>query len=402
VTDGPRSALPEPVAARISSAGFPLAVQLPDGRAESFGAGEPLLEVRAVNERGVEALCSLKELEVVEAYMRGDIDLEGDLLAAMDLRDVLSDTQLHIKAWTFLQPLIFGRKRLNPGWIAKHYDSENMQLFATDETYNVYTPGVYLSDDDSLEEGAERKLEYAFESLGLRAGDSVLDVGCGWGGFVRYCAARGVAATGISLSRHQLDFARRRLDEDGLQATLLYQDFFTYEPGRRFDAISLMGVIEDLSDYDKVMGRLSGWLRPGGRIYLDFAAVDRRFGVPSFVTKYVWPGAFRMVYLPSFTRALAKHHLDMVEMLGDRRNYYLWVRGGYERWMRLREEIVEAAGEETWRMMRLLMAGTAHVMSERSARATAYRVVLRPRAAGPAAGAARDRGEATLASGSPP
>ena len=132
---------------------------------------------------------------------------------------------------------------------------------------------------------------------------------------------------------------------------------------------------------------------------MDFAAVDRRFGVSSFVTKYVWPGAFRMVYLPSFTRALAKHHFDIVEMHNDRRNYYLWVRGGYERWMRRRPEIVEAAGKETWRMMRLLMAGTAHVMSEGSTRATAYRIVVRPRAAPVAA---RDRGEATLASGSRP
>jgi cyclopropane-fatty-acyl-phospholipid synthase len=392
--------LPEHVSTRLASASFPLLVRMPDGRAESFGGGEPLLEVRAVNERGLAAVCSLKELEVVEAYMRGDVDFDGDLLAAMDLREVLSDTQLHIRAWTFVQPLLFGRKRLNPGWIAKHYDSENMQLFAADDAYNVYTPGVYLGEDDSLEEGAERKLEYAFESLGLRAGDSLLDVGCGWGGFVRYCAGRDVAATGIGLSRHQLDFARRRVEEDGLVATLVYEDFFNYEPGSRFDAISLMGSIEDLSDYDKVMARLAAWLRPGGRVYLDFAAVDRRFGVPSFVTKYVWPGAFRMVYLPSFTRALAKHHFDIVEMHNDRRNYHLWVRAGYERWMRRREEIVEAAGEETWRMMRLLMAGTAHVMSERSTRATAYRLVLRPRAA--AGTAARDRGEATLGSGSPP
>jgi cyclopropane-fatty-acyl-phospholipid synthase len=392
--------LPERASARLASASFPLLVRLPDGRVESFGPGEPLLEVRALNEGGLEALCSLKELEVVEAYMRGDLDLDGDLLAAMDLRDVLSDTQLHVKAWTFIQPLLFGRRRLNPGWIAKHYDSENMQLFAADVAYNVYTPGIYLSEDDSLEEGAERKLEYAFRSLGLRSGNAVLDVGCGWGGFLRYCAQRDVAVTGISLSRHQLDFARRRLEQDGLDATLLYQDFFTYEPGSRFDAISLMGVIEDLSNYDEVMARLAAWLRPGGRVYMDFAAVDRRFGVPSFVTKYVWPGAFRMVYLPSFTRALAKHHFDIVEMENDRRNYHLWVRGGYERWMQRKQEIVEAAGEETWRMMRLLMAGTAHVMSERSTRATAYRLVLQPRAA--AGAAPRDRGEATLASGSPP
>jgi cyclopropane-fatty-acyl-phospholipid synthase len=385
------------VSEKLAAASVPLTVRFPDGATQSFGAGEPVIEVVIENDAGLAAVSSLEELKVIEAYMRGDIDLEGDLFAAADLRSVMSDRQLVTRAWTFVEPALRGRRKLNPHWIAKHYDSENMQLYAIDETYNVYTPGVYLSEDDTLEEGAERKLEYAFESLALKPGDSLLDVGCGWGGFVRYCSARGVDATGISLSRHQLDFARRRLEEDGLEATLLYQDFFDYEPPARFDAISLMGSIEDLSEYDEVMRRLTAWLRPGGRVYLDFASVDRRFGIASFVTKYVWPGAFRMVYLPSFTRALAKHHVDIVELHNDRSNYNQWVRSGYERWMRRKPEIVAAAGETTWRMMRMLMAGTGHLMSERSTRATAYRVVIQPRAA-----PVRARDEATLVSGSPP
>jgi cyclopropane-fatty-acyl-phospholipid synthase len=391
--------LPERVARRLASVRVPLAVRLPDGGLETFGVGEPVLVVDVANERGLAAVCSLEELKLVEAYMRGDLDMEGDLFAAMDARDVLSDRQVLVKAWTFIQPVLFGRRRLNPQWIAKHYDSENMQLFATDQAYQVYTPGVYLSEDDSLEEGAERKLEYAFRSLQLRPGDSLLDVGCGWGGFVRYCASRDVNVTGISLSRHQLDFARARLEEDGLDATLLYQDFFSFEPPSRFDAISLMGSIEDLADYGKVMRRLEAWLRPGGRIYMDFASVDRPFGVASFVTKYVWPGAFRMVYLPAFTFALARHHFEIVEMHNDRLNYEQWVRTGYERWMRRKPEVVDAAGETIWRMMRILMTSTAHLMSDRSTRATAYRLVLRSRAA---QAAARDRDEASLAADSRP
>jgi cyclopropane-fatty-acyl-phospholipid synthase len=391
--------LPERVSRRLASVRVPLAVRMPDGAIERFGAGEPVLVVEVANERGLAAVSSLEELKLVEAYMRGDLDLEGDLFAAMDARDVLSDRQLLVKAWTFIQPALFGRRRLNPKWIAKHYDSENMQLFAADQAYQVYTPGVYLTEDDSLEEGAERKLEHAFRSLHLMPGDSLLDVGCGWGGFVRYCAGRDVDVTGISLSRHQLDFARARLEEDGLDATLLYQDFFAFEPRTRFDAISLMGSIEDLADYGKVMRRLAAWLRPGGRIYMDFASVDRPFGVASFVTKYVWPGAFRMVYLPAFTRALARQHFEIVEMHNDRLNYEQWVRTGYERWMRRKPEVVEAAGETTWRMMRILMTSTAHLMSDRSTRATAYRLVLRSRAA-PAA--SRDRDEASLALDSRP
>jgi cyclopropane-fatty-acyl-phospholipid synthase len=277
--------------------------------------------------------------------------------------------------------LLLGRRRLNPRWIAKHYDSQNMQLFALDELYNVYTPGVYEADDDTLEQGAERKLALAFDALGLRAGDSLLDVGCGWGGFLRFCARRGVDATGISLSRHQLEFARQRLEEDGLSATTRYQDFFSYQPERRFDAISLMGSIEDLSSYREVLRRLRAWLAPGGRVYLDFAGRDRPWGIASFVTKHVWPGAFRMVYLPAFTRALARTHFDVVEMHSDRSNYHRWARLGLERWTERRDAVLAAADERTWRLMHVLTAGTAYVMGPRSTWATAYRVVLESRAA---------------------
>jgi cyclopropane-fatty-acyl-phospholipid synthase len=364
---------------RLIESGLGLTLRAPDGRVESYGEADGLV-VTAHNERGMRALRSFDELTVVDAYLAGDIDIDGDLIAGMDLRAVMSDMRVFTRAWTFLQPLLLGRRRLNPGWVGKHYDSANMQLYGIDEEYQVYTPGLYLTDEDTMEEGAGRKLEYAFRALNLKSGDSLLDVGCGWGGFSRFCARRGVEVTGISLSNHQLEFARRHLAEEGLAADLRYQDFFDFEPGRQFDAICLMGSIEELSDYDKVMAKLRAWLRPGGLVYLDFAAVDRRFGVASFVTRYIWPGAFRMVYLPHFTRALARSHFDVVELRNDRRNYHLWAKFGYDKWIRRRDEVLQAFDERTWRMMHILQAGTAHIMSSRSIWATAYRVVLERRA----------------------
>jgi cyclopropane-fatty-acyl-phospholipid synthase len=368
------------VARKVAAANYPVTIRMSDGSTQSFG-DEPRLEVVVTHERALKALESLDELSIVDAYLRGDLDLVGDLVSGMDLRNLLTDTNVWIKAWTLIQPVLMGRRRLNPAWVAKHYDSENIQIYAIDQDYQVYTPGLYLTDDDSLEEGAERKLEYAFRALDLSAGASVLDVGCGWGGFARYCARRGVSFTGISLSRHQLEYAKRQLVAEGLQAELLYQDLFTFAPDRRFDAISLMGSIEELADYPKVMHCLDRWLKPGGLIYLDFASVDRRFGVATFVTRYVWPGSFRMVHLPSFTSAVTAREFDIVDIRNDRRNYYLWAKAGYERWMLRHDEIVQAADERTWRLMRLLMAGTAHLMSERSTWATAYRVVLERRSA---------------------
>jgi cyclopropane-fatty-acyl-phospholipid synthase len=275
--------------------------------------------------------------------------------------------------------LLVGRRRCNPRWIAKHYDADNVQLLAADEWYQTYTPGAYESDDDSMEIGAERKLAVAFEALRLRPGARLLDVGCGWGGFLRYSAARGVEAEGITLSRQQLAFTQERLRHEGLEARVRYQDFFTFEPGRQFDAISLMGVIEDLADYPRVMRRVSRWLQPGGRIYFDFAASPGPFGVSSFITKHVWPGRFRLVYLPAFLRAAGRSGLVVVEMHNDRRNYRLWVRKVHDRWVERKDDVLKVADEQTWRLFRLLHAGVTATMEDSTQRASAYRLVLAPR-----------------------
>jgi cyclopropane-fatty-acyl-phospholipid synthase len=160
----------------------------------------------------------VSELRIAEAYLDGGIDVAGDLVAAMDVRPALSDVRLLLRGWTLLEPLVLGRRRLNPRWVAKHYDAGDMQLLAIDERYNLYTPGLYENEDDPLEAGAERRLEHVFAALGLERGAALLDVGCGWGGFLRYCAARDVDATGISLSRHQLAHPRACLQADRLGA----------------------------------------------------------------------------------------------------------------------------------------------------------------------------------------
>jgi cyclopropane-fatty-acyl-phospholipid synthase len=376
-----RGDLADRLAAKAGAVPFCWALSTPEGSVTLIGEGRPSVHVSILNEAGMSAVRSLSELKICEAYIRGDIDFDGDLVEAMQLRELLSDGEILIKLWAWLKPVLVGRRRCNPGWIAKHYDSGNIQLMGVDSTFDSYTPGIYEADDDTLEDGALRKFDHAFRSLRLKRGDSLLDVGCGWGGFVRFCAERGVDATGITLSRHQLEHARRRLAEDGLDATVLYQDFFSFAPGRRYDAISMMGVLEDLSDYRQVLRRVAALLRPGGRVYCDFASSDRRFAIPSFITKYIWPGRFRMVYFPTFSAAIVRSGLVLVGVENDRRNYYLWARGVHDRWVERRTDVVAAAGAETWRMMRLLFAGTAHVMSPAATGRTAYRVVLEsPRA----------------------
>jgi cyclopropane-fatty-acyl-phospholipid synthase len=349
---------------------------LPDGNAIGLGQGEPAFTIRLMRPAGLDALASCDALTIAQSFMVGDIDLEGDLISALAYQEQLRDFHPVILLWRHLQPILLGRPRVNPSWIALHYDANNTQLLAADASWHTYTPGVYESDDEALEPAADRKLALAFEALRLQHGQHLLDIGCGWGGMLRYSAQRGVQVTAITLSRQQKQFVEQRIAEAGLPAEVRYQDFFTFRPTSRFDAISMMGVIEDLSDYRTVMRLLSRWLKPGGRVYLDFAAERRQGSTHSFVTEHIWPGKFRMVFMPEFMEAVRESPLELMRIDNDRRNYYLWSRGMYERWMRNRERIIAEHGETLWRTFLLLFAGVAAMMNRRSHSATAFRVVL--------------------------
>jgi cyclopropane-fatty-acyl-phospholipid synthase len=364
--------------ARTLGARSPVAfsVRTPAGDVLHVGNGAPVFELVIRNQDGLAALRSLNEPRLAEAYIRGDYEIEGDFITALSLRDALSDRSLWVKLWRRLEPIVRGREQCNPAWIAKHYDMDNIQFFCTDTEYRTYTPGIYENDYDTLEAGGRRKLDFAFRSLGLLPGDTVLDIGCGWGGFLRFAAEQGVRGTGITLSKHQHAFVTEMVRTQGYSAEVRYQDFFSFEPDEPFNGIVMSGVIEDLSDYHLVMQRLPRYLKPGGRVYLDFATTRKRFDTSSFITRYIWPGTFRLVYMPEFMEAVDRSPFEVVGVYRDRHNYYLWSKHGYDRWMSHKATVVEQAGIERWRMMRLLIAGSAALMRDTSRGAGAARVVL--------------------------
>ena len=377
----PRASAPERTIDALSrlahqTGGSAFCLVQPNGIAIDFGNGEPAFTLRTHNVSGLDALASLDALTIAHAYMDGDLDIEGDLLAALSYQERLGDFHPAIYLWRRVKPILLGRPRVNPAWIALHYDAQNAQLHAAESTWHTYTPGVYSSDDEALESGADRKLTLAFEALRLERGQRLLEVGCGWGGMLRYSAKRGVQVTGLTLSRLQKEFVEQRIVEEQLPAEVHYQDFFTFRPIERFDAVSMMGVIEDLSDYRTVMRLLSHWLKPGGRVYLDFAAERKRFDTHSFVTKHIWPGTFRMVFMPEFMEAVRESPFELMRVDNDRHNYYLWARRMSERWMRNRLQVEAEHGARLWRTFLLLFAGVAAMMGRRSHSATAYRVLL--------------------------
>ena len=99
----------------------------------------------------------------------------------------------------------------------------------------------------TLEEAQENKYRLIFDKLRLQEGDRLLDIGCGWGGMVRYAARRGVRAIGATLSREQAVWAQRAIDEEGLGG-LAEVRFSDYRDIREtgFDAVSSIGLTEHI------------------------------------------------------------------------------------------------------------------------------------------------------------
>ena len=350
-----------------------------DGTKMMVGKDEPAFTVTIKNKEGFNACMSLHELLIVEAFMDENIDIDGDMIkAAVCFQDLFSDQNFILKNWRIIKPLLVGREKCNPEWIAKHYDSNNLQLLAIENTYDTYTPGIYLTDDEVMDSAAERKLAFAFEHLKLKEGDSILDIGSGWGGMIRYCSDRGVKATGITLSKHQKNYVEELIAKRAYtEAEVFYQDFFTYNPEKKYDAISMMGVIEDLSDYKRVMRKLPDLVKPGGRVYLDFANDSVNFAsTRSFITKYIWPGTFRLVYMPEFIDGIRKSKLEIIGIYDDRHNYHLWAKKCYEKIQVNKEEFVSKSSEYLYRMFLTLYAGTSAAFIKPDYQCGASRVVL--------------------------
>src|SRR5262249_23067994 len=102
----------------------------------------------------------------------------------------------------------------------------------------------------------------------------------------------------------------------------------------------------------------------------------KRFDTHSFVTQHIWPGTFRMVFMPEFVEAVRESPFELMRVDNDRRNYHLWARQMYLRWQRQRDEVVAEHGERLWRTSLLLFVAVSAMRARRSPTSTAYRVLL--------------------------
>jgi cyclopropane-fatty-acyl-phospholipid synthase len=358
----------------------PFSVQLPDGTIERFGDGAGQFQLILTSEAGMKALLSLDEGRFGDAYLSGDIDVEGDLLQMFALRGLLKDFHPAITLWRFLQPLLMGQVRTNKAAISNHYDlAPEFYLSYMDPAVPCYTQAMFLDDAEPLDVATTRKFDYAFEKLGLKAGDHIIEVGPGWGAWFEYASKRGVKCTGITISQSSADYLRGRAEALGHDWEIIMSDLLDFPTTKKYDAAVMMGIIEHLPDYERVLAKLGALVKPGRCMFIDGSACTKKYELSSYMVKYIYPGNHSFLVLHDFLGALAKTKLSVEEVFNDRHSYFLT----FQHWARNfdanKEFVVSRFGAFNFRRFRLYLWGSAYEFLSRSL--DCYRMVIRVPAA---------------------
>jgi cyclopropane-fatty-acyl-phospholipid synthase len=247
--------------------------------------------------------------------------------------------------------------------IHHHYDVSNTFYEWVLGPSMTYTCAVYPNAGATLEEAQENKYRLIFEKLRLQPGDRLLDVGCGWGGMVRYAARRGVRVIGATLSAEQAKWAQKAIQDEELTG-LAEVRHFDYRDVREteFDAVSSIGLTEHIGvkNYPAYFGFLKSKLRTGG-LLLNHCITrhDNRSTsfAGGFTDRYVFPdgeltGSGRII------TEIQEAGLEVLHEENFRHHYAMtlrdWCRNLVEHW----DEAVTEVGLATAKVWGLYMAAS--------------------------------------------
>jgi cyclopropane-fatty-acyl-phospholipid synthase len=353
------------------------------------------------------ALLPPSELALVEAYLRDDLDAVGDLGEAGRLGDLAATRLRSPRALTGLVRVLrrlptddlpasasepdasapprrmarlfgIGRhsRRRDAVAVRHHYDVGNDFYALWLDRRSIYSCAYFPTGAEDLDAAQEAKLEHICRKLRLRAGEHLLDVGCGWGGLLEYAATRfGVSGVGITLSEPQAEGARARLSAAGVgdRVRIEVRDYRDLPADWRFDKAVSVGMREHvgaarLPDYFAAVHRA---LRPGG-LFLDHGLMRggaepsagighwiarRLWKRDAFIQRYVFPDG-ELVPLGTLLGIAERTGLEARDVENLREHYILTLRHWVERLGRAHGAAVALVGEHTYRVWRLYMAAT--------------------------------------------
>ncbi|MGE0484056.1 MAG: class I SAM-dependent methyltransferase [Gammaproteobacteria bacterium] len=282
-----------------------LQVETPRGERLDFGdGGAPQATWQLRHPRALWRLLTGGALGFAEGYLAGDWDTP-DLMALLDLaaaNEAALGAAAGGRGWLALGERLRHRLRANSRRqaqrnIAYHYDLGNDFYAAWLDDTMTYSAAVFATPDEPLEQAQGRKYTRLADLAGVAPGRCVLEVGCGWGGFMSHAATRGADVTGLSISAEQVAYANARMQREGLagRARAVFRDY--RDASGSYESIVSIEMFEAVGEayWDTYARQLACLLAPGGRAALQVITIEpARFDGyrhnPDFIQRHVFPG----------------------------------------------------------------------------------------------------------------
>ncbi|HWZ60759.1 MAG TPA: cyclopropane-fatty-acyl-phospholipid synthase family protein [Gemmatimonadaceae bacterium] len=348
--------------------------------------------------------CAPSELRLGEAFVRGDLDVDGDLEEATTLAE---DIAVRLASPRALATLVRralalpdsdgempagaearardrrGRRHSRArdhAAIRFHYDVGNEFYAVWLDRAMIYSCAYFETGDETIDEAQRAKLDHICRKLRLQPGERLLDIGCGWGALVRHAArCYGVSATGVTLSARQAAWARERIAAEGLGEVCAVEVMdYRDVPAREFDKIVSVGMVEHVgrSRLGTYFRQAYALLAPGG-LFLNHGIIALTAAAPrrlagwvrrtvwregAFLDRYVFPDG-EILPLDDMVRQAERAGFETRDVESLREHYVLTLRAWVHRLTERQREAIRVVGAEAYRTWRLYMMASAHAFA---------------------------------------
>jgi cyclopropane-fatty-acyl-phospholipid synthase len=322
----------------------------------------PVATLRFRDRRALVGLLLDPEVHFGDAYACGRIEIEGDLVAALEAayRALEGDGRRRpLASLSSCRRHSLLRARRN---VHRHYDIGNDFYALWLDRRLVYTGAYFESPETTLEDAQVAKLDLVCRKLGLRPGESVVEAGCGWGALALHMARRyGVRVRAWNVSREQVAYARERARREGLGERVAFVEGDYREIREHCDAFVSVGMLEHVgrASYGELGGVIARSLdRVHGRGLLHFIGRDRPRPLNAWIRRRIFPGAYPPALSEVSQRLLEPAGLSVVDVENLRAHYALTLRHWRERYERACAEGRVGGDERFRRAWRLYLAGS--------------------------------------------
>ncbi len=368
-----------------------VAIQLWDG--SQFRCGENVTCVLHIHHPGVlrDLLLHRDRIRLAEAFIAGHIDVTGDLEALFMLDPHFENFKVNyrtrlqlffdalrlpsLKRYHFGSSVKAGKHQQNNSGkaISHHYDVGNDFYRLWLDHNMVYSCAYFRSTEQSLDEAQQDKLDYLCRKLRLKPGQSLLDIGCGWGALALWAAQHyGVTVYGITLSVEQHVFANDIIKKAGLEdrVKIELRDYRDLPDDAVYDRVVSVGMFEHIGvkNFPKYFGKVKQVLKSGG-LFLNHGITNkdgwRDTPVTRFMNQYIFPDG-ELARISNVNDAMEKAGFEIVDVESLRRHYALTLRCWIKALESRRKDAIELTSNEIYRLWRLYMSGCAYYFDEGS------------------------------------